>query len=289
MNSDEGKRCPDYTFSITAEAYNDVKDRRPDLCVYRKDTDEIHYKKGDKTFANLGYAHMFIEVKSNSRQDYFNDPPADESIDRSKHRFVLKFNRNTDAEKLAREDLGQIVAYATEACARQHRAACYSISVRGVHARLMRWDRSGAITTEAFNLRTHPQFLCEFLWRFSKCSDFQRGFDSTVTRASDADEENFKRVIQKHVQFQADLTIEDDKFKKAFETHYEPGKVYVVRAFEDPPSDVSHEYLVSRPVVSPLSIASRAMRGYWAVSREEGKIAFLKDTWRYDTEEQWKG
>lgn len=231
---------------------------------------------------------MFIEVKSNTRQDYFNDPPADKSVDRSTHQFVLDVDPHTEAAKLAREDLGQIVAYATEACAKQHRVAYYSVSVRGVHARLMRWDRSGAITTEEFNLHTQPQFLCEFLWKFSKCSDFQRGFDNTVTRASDADEKLFFQVIQEHVRFQADLTTEDDKFKKAVKAHYEPGKVVVVRAFEDLPSNVSHEYLVSRPVVSPLSIASRAMRGYWAVSREEGKIAFLKDTWRYDIQEEWK-
>lgn len=233
---------------------------------------------------------MFIEVQSNSRQDYFNDPPTDKSIDRSKHRFVLDFDfaRNTTAEQLAREDLGQIVAYATEACARQHRVAYYSVSVRGVHARLMRWDRSGAITTEEFNLHSDPQFLCEFLWKFSQCSEFERGFDDTVTPASDDDEKRFKQVIEEHVQFQGGLSSENDKFKKAVETHYEPSRVVIIKAFEDPQSNVSHEYLVSRPVVSPLSIASRAMRGYWAVPREEGNIAFLKDTWRYDTEKDWK-
>ncbi|KAH9941990.1 hypothetical protein B0H21DRAFT_893184 [Amylocystis lapponica] len=37
---------------------------------------------------------------------------------------------------------------------------------------------------------------------------------------------------------------------------------------------------VSRPVVSPLAMASRATRGYWAVTEDNG-VVFLKDTWRH--------
>ena len=32
-------------------------------------------------------------------------------------------------------------------------------------------------------------------------------------------------------------------------------------------------------------MASRASRGYWAVSRKTRKVVFIKDTWRYDTGE----
>ena len=50
-------------------------------------------------------------------------------------------------------------------------------------------------------------------------------------------------------------------------------------------------FLVSRPVQSPSSVASRATRAYWAVKlpsldsgAEEAQIAFLKDTWRGDSD-----
>ncbi|CCM06299.1 uncharacterized protein FIBRA_08550 [Fibroporia radiculosa] len=49
---------------------------------------------------------------------------------------------------------------------------------------------------------------------------------------------------------------------------------------DDEQSGGVHKYFISRPVILLLSMASRATRGYWAVS-EDGKIAFLKDAWRY--------
>jgi hypothetical protein len=41
------------------------------------------------------------------------------------------------------------------------------------------------------------------------------------------------------------------------------------------------EYLISRPIVSPVSIASRGTRGYWPISVSDRKVMLLKDTWRY--------
>jgi hypothetical protein len=40
------------------------------------------------------------------------------------------------------------------------------------------------------------------------------------------------------------------------------------------------EFLVSRPVTSPLSLASRGTRGYWAVHVKNQTVHFLKDAWR---------
>ena len=39
-------------------------------------------------------------------------------------------------------------------------------------------------------------------------------------------------------------------------------------------------FLVSRPVVTPLSLSGRCTRGYWCVNAATGRIGFLKDTWR---------
>lgn len=262
-----------------------MKDRRPDICVYEEGTDESHYTKGEKkkAFANLGYAHMFIEVKGHDREDYFDDPVKNSHpTDRPSHSFIRRFDAKTPSSELAREDLGQIVAYATEALAKQHRVAYYSVSVRGIKARLMRWDRSGAIATEEFDLHKNSRFLCEFLWRYSKGTAYERGFDDTVTRASVADEQVFVRVIRDHVRLQGGHTEETEKFRKAVDMHYVPGQVYIVRVFSAGQEDYPHEYLVSRPVVSPRSLTAPATRGYWAVARDSKTIAFLKDVWRYE-------
>ncbi|CCM02958.1 uncharacterized protein FIBRA_05073 [Fibroporia radiculosa] len=73
--------------------------------------------------------------------------------------------------------------------------------------------------------------------------------------------------------------------KRAVDEHYLEGKVIAVKVYDGvAPTRSVHRYLISRPVVSPLSMASRATRGYWAV-RSDGQIAFLKDTWRYTGED----
>jgi hypothetical protein len=45
------------------------------------------------------------------------------------------------------------------------------------------------------------------------------------------------------------------------------------------------EFLVSRPVMSPLSLASRGTRAYWAVHVKNKTVHFLKDAWRTAVEE----
>ncbi|KAH9849505.1 hypothetical protein C2E23DRAFT_362487 [Lenzites betulinus] len=68
--------------------------------------------------------------------------------------------------------------------------------------------------------------------------------------------------------------------------HYSPGHVAMVAVF--PHGETTSRldacyYLVSRPVVSSLSLVGRGTRGYWAVDLETSSVVFLKDTWRIDT------
>ncbi|KAI0757382.1 hypothetical protein C8Q80DRAFT_1265315 [Daedaleopsis nitida] len=51
---------------------------------------------------------------------------------------------------------GQHVAFDTEILARQYRAFLLSVSMVGSRARLLRWDRSGYIITESFDIREPP-------------------------------------------------------------------------------------------------------------------------------------
>lgn len=47
-------------------------------------------------------------------------------------------------------------------------------------ARLLRADRAGILVSAAFNYRTHPQYLVQFLYRFNDATPGQRGIDTTV-------------------------------------------------------------------------------------------------------------
>ncbi len=126
---------------------------------------------------------------------------------------------------------------------------------------------------------------------------------SVHKRITQAEEALFRDTVKAHVKLQLGLTDEKE-VNKELEKHYEPGQVCMVEVIthwdsEDQPPASSSEYrtrgqtqtqaatrkfLVSRPVVSPRSLASRSTRGYWAVDMQTENIVFLKDCWRVDVE-----
>ncbi|KAI0948918.1 hypothetical protein AcW1_008660 [Taiwanofungus camphoratus] len=272
-------RCPGFVFVDTSDRTEDEETNgrsRPDVCCYLKPTAKLVKENNVTPCTPLGLAELYIEVKPTPEQDFFSDPsPGD---DRASHQFILNFSDEDELEK-ATEDFGQSVAHAAEILARQHRLFLFSISLSGSCARLIRWDRAGAIATEAFDLHDRPELLCEFLWRFSHSSDADRGYDTTVEQVGPEEERNFKEVITSHVKEQ--LGLEGTVLSRAVREHYWKGMVVAINVYDGQSKDAQvHRYLVSRPVASPLSVASRATRGYWAVDANL-KVAFLKDTWRY--------
>ncbi|KZT06652.1 uncharacterized protein LAESUDRAFT_146922 [Laetiporus sulphureus 93-53] len=303
-------RCPGITFKDTSSRAETSGPgvQKPDLCGYR-DGVEVPEKKSKSSaaVAHMGYAEIFIEVKRSVAVDFFTDPP--KNVERSTHQFILNHSslKNKDIAKRA---LGQNIAYATEILARQHRHCLFSLSMSGSHVRLFYWDRGGMIVTESVDLHQDPELVCRFLWWFGHASDHARGFDMTVERVTDAaEEEMFKKAIAQHVKEQLLLSasVEDvmrppkrkkrkaavegqipedqERLERGLREHYEPGKVAVIHVFEEAGEQGNTEvrparYLVSRPVISPMSVASRATRGYWAMDLN-GSVRFLKDTWRY--------
>ncbi|KAG7449749.1 uncharacterized protein BT62DRAFT_605307 [Guyanagaster necrorhizus] len=90
----------------------------------------------------------------------------------------------------------------------------------------------------------------------------------------------FRDAIKAHMILQLGLTDEKE-VEIVLARHYEPGQVYVIKV----PGSEAREFLVSRPVISPCSLASRSTRGYGAVDVQTEKVVFLKDSWRPDISE----
>ncbi|OSX55950.1 hypothetical protein POSPLADRAFT_1162002 [Postia placenta MAD-698-R-SB12] len=88
--------------------------------------------------------------------------------------------------QLGRLARGQIADYAAMILNHQHRVFCFMIVITGVEARLLRWDRAGAVVTNAFDLTDSEQVkpMYRFLYRLSKMTAEQRGYDPTVVPAS---------------------------------------------------------------------------------------------------------
>ncbi|KAL5523296.1 hypothetical protein ACEPAF_1563 [Sanghuangporus sanghuang] len=308
----EHARCPSVQFCITADIAEKEKSGRgalkPDVCGYtRKDANRMKRKKRKakgkkkrhrsnatavKYESNLGLSELFVEIKRHHDPICEHDSHDEENGKLSKSFFACDNhldgnNQNPHNDPASaqeeRRSFGQNVAYASENCARQHRMFSFSIMVIGTRARFFRWDRAGAIVTEAFDYKEYPELLCEFLWRFHLANPVQRGFDPTVTTASKEEEKLFKKLIREHVGLQLGISgTKSKKLNEGLKQHYEPDKVTKVEVYKRGQS-TPDSYLVSVPQKSPLSAAGESTRAYWAVKlqgRNKGVVKFLKDGWR---------
>ncbi|TBU45832.1 hypothetical protein BD309DRAFT_682107 [Dichomitus squalens] len=225
---------------------------------------------------DMGYAALVVEVKATSHEDVFCDPSSPDS-DRNKWSFISQSN-----SKEARRRLGQIVAYASETCKRQHRHCCFSISMTGQFIRLIRWDRAGAIVSERFNVREKPELLCEFLWRFASASHTTRGYDLTVEPATPEQVTEFRSAVEKHIAQQGVIS-RNFYARDALKEHFDEQSVTAIHLPDSPYFEQDGHYLlVSRPMSVPLSVTGRGTRTYWAVDSRTKQVQLLKDTWRYD-------
>ncbi|KAJ3475891.1 hypothetical protein NLI96_g11530 [Meripilus lineatus] len=238
----------------------------PDLMIY---PENVVTQKDLVASAHLEHSEIYIEVKGAVNDDPFKDliTPKDLKTpdqNRQYHQFLK------DGEEHVKTR-GQIIAYAAHACETQHRHCYYSILICHHKARIIRWDRAGALVSESFDCSSAEgiEFLGDFIWRYTHASPFERGWDPTVLISSPEDIAAFGNACEK----EADLKVWYDKD-------------YVVTLLVWVPGDNEQskgeflEYLVSRPVVSPLSMAGRGTRGFWALSKKDGSIVFVKDTYR---------
>ena len=282
-------RCPGFTFhntSLRSPHPGHVGHTKPDICCFTADNLKVVKRSDLETHAELAHAELFIQVLPEPALDFFSDPPLEASPDElDAHEFLFV---SEDESLVRRVDglFGQHIAFATELFSRQHRVFLFTIAIFGSHARFFRWDRAGCIVSSAFDIREEPELLCDFLWRFSQSSDAGRGHDSTVGTARPDEELMFKNAITEHVRVQ--LGVEDGKLNSAVSEHYQPGRVSAMHVLSHGTvANISNirRFIVSRPVVSPLSLSGRGTRGYWAVDPSDGSVVFLKDTWRTPVDE----
>ena len=117
-------------------------------------------------------AEIFIEFKWNPSDDPFCDVH-DVSCSQCKAGMVKSF---LCGSKAGNDTLGQITSYAVAQLGSQFRTHLYSVFIVKGTARILRWDRSGTIVTEAIPYNESP-FLAEFFRRYSKASPEMRGKD----------------------------------------------------------------------------------------------------------------
>ena len=209
---------------------------KPDISVY---TQGSHRSR--PTDFSLMESH--VEVKFDENDDPFHD------------NYSPHFEHDTEASE---DTKGQITSYAVAQLATQFRTHIFTILVCGGYARILRWDRSGAVVTAAFDYC--DRYLGEFFWRYDCASPGDRGMDLSISKPSEAEGKLARQYLK--CSLQASLlkfAVYNDKDDKIF------------------------YYIGSKPSFKGnASPTGRATRTFIVFDPQTKRVIFLKDTWRID-------
>ena len=268
----ESKVIPSFNLFDTSSKKDAVSDLQPDLGLFSSDVDEEVAKS-----QSLSYMDLFVEIKPQECQDAFtytvNDAATVKEEAKSESESLLKMTQASI------EHRGQQIDYASQIMALQHRTHLYSISIVGHFARLIRWDRAGAIVSERFNYQDgSSNWLGGFLFRYANATPEARGFDSHAQRATDDERHELAKAVDGHLaKFNYPLHHQRD-LRNTCDPSYPAYKINV----KDEESRKESAYIICRPFFEVPSLCSRATRGYLALAVETEELVFLKDTWRVD-------
>lgn len=201
----------------------------------------IYPKFAEKT--NSALAEIFIEFKWKSSDDPFCCTGGDGSF--------------PSTTKTARDTLGQITSYAAVQFGAQFRTHLYSIFICQDTARILRWDRSGTIVTEAIKYNESP-FLADFFRRYTKAPPAMRGIDTSVFEPTTSDLSDVRKVLA----WDRDIPL----FKLSIPVACGLPRFFIVRS----------------PIATPYTPPGRATRGFVAYDLLGKAFVYLKDSWRID-------
>ncbi|OBZ79412.1 hypothetical protein A0H81_00657 [Grifola frondosa] len=216
-----------------------------------------------------------------------------------------KFEADSD---LHRKNRVELTAYAAKIFDHQHRQFLFSALILCNCARLIFWDRSGAIVTEKFNYRDEPEKLCKFFYLFSCLTPTDQGFDHTATLIQegskdyklmlDISKEGLEAVKKMYSKRKADKMRKlppdyvREFFSNSLDTDWPWWRLSVPEESDELSRtrhvDVDKQWLpqrvllVGKPLVRSSRMHGRGTRGYVAFDTKDLAFVFLKDQWRMD-------
>lgn len=219
----------------------------PDCTVY----DQAHE---NVLHANSAISDIYIEFKSKAEEDAFLIDIPDQPSS------VSSPLMNPAPQGVL--TAGQITTYAALQLDSQYRTHVFSILIVGDYARLIRWDRSGAIVTAPIYYQRDPE-LMDFFTRFDQAEKPARGHDSSVRKATPAEA---KKAMYANTSFNS------------------PELLVVTVPSKDCESKCS-DYVIKPPIARPYTPPGRATRTSIAYDIQRDVIVFFKDSWRIACDE----
>ncbi|KAI0754490.1 kinase-like domain-containing protein, partial [Daedaleopsis nitida] len=178
----------------------------------------------------------------------------------------------------------RIVTRAALVFDRQHRTHYFTVVIFGTMARIVYWDRSGAVFTEKFNYKAEPHKLGKVLWCYSRLSPAQRGHDTTVVPVLPGSYEHELMLRRAAEPLVVDKNIVGEHARKAFKASVDNKAPCFKMTMPDATGEKT--FLVGKPNFIASGLVGQGTRGYVAIDMadEDGPFVYLKDCWRVERE-----
>ncbi|KAJ8091664.1 hypothetical protein PM082_020899 [Marasmius tenuissimus] len=213
---------------------------------------------------DFGLMDTQVEFKLKGSDPFCDPKPGEKHIDREHG-----VNLDTDT---CREVLGQITSYAGTSLSMNFRTHLFTVLIIGRHARLIRWDRGGAIVSRAFEYAHSRSPLVEFYLRYWQLSRRDQGFEADVMTLDKLDKdvqvalEHFNRHDEDYWYGLSDQQRVDVNSPRRWFKLATGGMRFIVP-----------EPLYHRRFCTPFHRASRYSLAYCVDTKT---LCFLKDYWR---------
>lgn len=187
---------------------------------------------------------------------------------------------------------GQICTYASGMLQLQFRTFFFSFIIFGTNARLIRWDRSGAIVSERFDYVEDPDSLAEFIWRYGFLSPEQRGHDESVRTVEESQEPDFfaaRRVLAPHMSpdwsrelYLLRMSPIPPSPPPSPQPSSQPSESWESSCTwsNGTPDDDGWDYYVTAPEYRDRGPFGKATRSLFVYDRRDKRVRHLKDTHR---------
>lgn len=220
--------------------------------IYRSDPDSA------TTAIQPDHLVMSVLFDEDEAHDAFKDPPVCSREAKAEHTFLS----GTRTAENTREELEN---YALLMDKYQYRTHIFQLLICGRRARFLRWDHSGTIVSASFDYVEYSNLLVEFLYRFSRLTRTDMGFDERFKRATLDSDIDLARI---HLREYAQESPEDrDVFTITVSSGLGPlGKQY--------------DLLVWHHTIERETVTGRATRAFPVWNKTLQKVGFFKEYWR---------
>ena len=199
----------------------------------------------------------------------------------------------------AEGSLGQMADYVSKIFRRQHRTHLFSLFIFQGQARIIRWDRVGAIVSTVIDFEEDPSLLHKVIWRYARMNQVQRGFDCTAVLAT---EEEIDKMRSCHAPDDWIAQRRNDALGQrgwpVYKIKMREGDIVDQRPLQPIASDVPRDdpvdsgmkvdasntvsIIVGKRYFATNSPTGRGTKCYIAYDLSRDRLVFLKDYWRPD-------